>query len=245
MRKQITVLLVFLLSVISLANISSYDIRKIEIINNREVPYEVILNSMKSKEGQKYATENMIADYKAIKDLDYVSDVSIYPTVYDNGIKLTVDITEKKDAKALLEEKGIIPLTEREKVDTTIVVSSIEIIGNTHVTTKEIRDMIPIQTGGYFSRNRVIEGHKNLIESGYFRDVIPDVIKTGKGVKIVYSVLENPIINGINIIGNTVYTTDELMQVIQTEPGKIFNINTIRKNGTTIYFCKNCKLDNM
>ena len=139
-----------------------------------------------------------------------------------------MDITEKKDTKALLEEKGIIPLSEREKVDTTLVITDIEIMGNTHVTTKEIKDMIPIQTGGYFSRNRVIEGHKNLIESGYFRDVIPDVVKTGKGVKVIYSVLENPIINGINIIGNTVYTTDELMQVIQTEPGKIFNINTIR-----------------
>ena len=157
-----------------------------------------------------------------------MAEVSIYPTVYDNGIKLTVDITEKKDTKALLEEKGIIPLSEREKVDTTLVITDIEIMGNTHVTTKEIKDMIPIQTGGYFSRNRVIEGHKNLIESGYFRDVIPDVVKTGKGVKVIYSVLENPIINGINIIGNTVYTTDELMQVIQTEPGKIFNINTIR-----------------
>ena len=39
-----------------------------------------------------------------------------HPTVYDGGIKLTVDITEKKDSKALLEEKGIIPLSEREKV---------------------------------------------------------------------------------------------------------------------------------
>lgn len=228
MRKQIAVLLVFLLSIISFADVTGYDIKKIEIINNREIPYEVILDSMKSKEGQKYATENMIVDYKAIKDLEYVAEVSIYPTVYDNGIKLTVDITEKKDTKALLEEKGIIPLSEREKVDTTLVITDIEIMGNTHVTTKEIKDMIPIQTGGYFSRNRVIEGHKNLIESGYFRDVIPDVVKTGKGVKIIYSVLENPIINGINIIGNTVYTTDELMQVIQTEPGKIFNINTIR-----------------
>lgn len=228
MKKQIAVLLVFLLSIISFADVTGYDIKKIEIINNREIPYEVILDSMKSKEGQKYATENMIVDYKAIKDLEYVAEVSIYPTVYDNGIKLTVDITEKKDTKALLEEKGIIPLSEREKVDTTLVITDIEIMGNTHVTTKEIKDMIPIQTGGYFSRNRVIEGHKNLIESGYFRDVIPDVVKTGKGVKVIYSVLENPIINGINIIGNTVYTTDELMQVIQTEPGKIFNINTIR-----------------
>ena len=166
MRKQITVLLVFLLSIFSFADVTGYDIKKIEIVNNREIPYELILGSMKSKEGQKYATENMIADYKSIKDLGYVQDVSIYPTVYDGGIKLTVDITEKKDSKALLEEKGIIPLSEREKVDTTLIVSDIEIVGNTHVTTEEIRKMIPVQTGGYFSRNRVIEGHKNLIESG-------------------------------------------------------------------------------
>lgn len=230
MRKQIAVLLVFLLSILSFADITNYDIRKIEIINNREIPYELILGSMKSKEGQKYATENMIADYKSIKDLEYVEEVAIYPTVYDNGIKLTVDITEKRDTKALLEEKGIIPLSERDKVDTTLIVSELEIVGNTHVTTDEIRKMVPVQTGGYFSRNRVIEGHKNLIESGYFRDVIPDVVKSGKGVKVVYSVLENPIINGVNIIGNTVYTTDELMQVVKTEPGKIFNINTIRED---------------
>lgn len=230
MRKQIAVLLVFLLSILSFADVTNYDIRKIEIINNREIPYELILGSMKSKEGQKYATENMIADYKSIKDLEYVEEVAIYPTVYDNGIKLTVDITEKKDTKALLEEKGIIPLSEREKVDTTLIVSEIEIVGNTHVTTDEIKKMVPVQTGGYFSRNRVIEGHKNLIESGYFRDVIPDVVKSGKGVKVIYSVLENPIINGINIIGNTVYTNDELMEVIKTEPGKIFNINTIRED---------------
>ncbi len=229
MRKKVTGLLIFLLlSVFSFADVTNYDVTKIEIINNREIPYEVILGSMKSKEGQKYATENMISDYKSIKDLEYVGDVSIYPTVYNNGIKLTVDITEKNDAKKLLEAKGIIPLSEREKVDTSIVVSNIEILGNTHVSTQEIRAMIPVQTGGYFSRNKIIEGHKNLIESGYFRDVIPDVVKSGNGVKVIYNVLENPIINGINIIGNTIYSNDELMEVIQTEPGKIFNINTIR-----------------
>lgn len=230
MRKKVTGLLIFLLSIFSFADVTNYQVTKVEIINNREIPYELILGSMKSKEGQKYATENMISDYKSIKDLEYIKDVSIYPTVYNNGIKLTVDITEKKEAKDLLESKGIIPLSEREKVDTTIVVSEVEIIGNTHVSTKEIRDMLPIQTGGYFSRNKIIEGHKNLIESGYFRDVILDVIKTGKGVKVVYNVLENPIINGINIIGNTIYSTEELKEVVKTEPGKIFNINTIRED---------------
>ena len=230
MRKQLIVLLVFLLGILSFADVTNYDIKKIEIINNREVPYEVVLNAMKSKEGKKYVTENMISDYKTIKDLKSVDDVAIYPTAFDNGIKLVVDITENPNAKKILEDQGIVPLSEREKVDTTLIVSDVEIIGNTHISAGDIRQLIPLKVGEYFSKNKIIEGHKNLIESGYFRDVIPDVLKTRTGVKVVYHVLENPVINGINIIGNTVYTTPELLGIIKTVPGKVFNINTIRED---------------
>lgn len=230
MRKQLIVLMVFLLGLFSFGAESNYSIKKVEVINNREIPFEIILENMKSKEGEKFVTDNMIEDYKSIKGLEYVNDVSIQPTVYDGGIKLTVDITENRDAKSMLEKKGIIPLSERGKVDTSLLVNSIEFIGNHYVSTKELMDKVPVKVGSYFSKNKVIEGHKNLIESGYFRDVIPDAVKSGKGVKVIYEVMENPILNGVNIIGNTVYSTEDLMKVIQTEPGKIFNINTIRED---------------
>lgn len=230
MRKQLIVLMVFLLGLFSFGAESNYSIKKVEVINNREIPFEIILENMRSKEGEKFVTDNMIEDYKNIKGLEYVNDVSIQPTVYDGGIKLTVDITENRDAKSMLEKKGIIPLSERGKVDTSLLVNSIEFIGNHYVSTKDLIDKVPVKVGSYFSKNKVIEGHKDLIESGYFRDVIPDAVKSGKGVKVIYEVMENPILNGVNIIGNTVYTTEDLMKVIQTEPGKIFNINTIRED---------------
>lgn len=230
MRKQLIVLMIFLLELFSFGAESNYSIKKVEVINNREIPFEIILENMKSKEGEKFVTDNMIEDYKSIKGLEYVNDVSIQPTVYDGGIKLTVDITENRDAKSMLEKKGIIPLSERGKVDTSLLVNSVEFIGNHYVSTKELMEKVPVKVGSYFSKNKVIEGHKNLIESGYFRDVIPDAVKSGKGVKVIYEVMENPILNGVNIIGNTVYTTEDLMKVIKTEPGKIFNINTIRED---------------
>ncbi|WP_462424549.1 BamA/OMP85 family outer membrane protein [Fusobacterium ulcerans] len=230
MRKQLIVLMIFLLGLCSFGAESNYSIKKVEVINNREIPFEIILENMRSKEGENFVTDNMIEDYKNIKGLEYVEDVSIQPTVYDGGIKLTVDITEKRDAKYMLEKKGIIPLSERGKVDTSLLVNSIEFIGNHYISTKELMEEVPVKVGSYFSKNKVIEGHKNLIESGYFRDVIPDAVKSGKGVKVIYEVMENPILNGVNIIGNTVYTTEDLMKVIKTEPGKIFNINTIRED---------------
>lgn len=230
MRKQLIVLMIFLLGLCSFGAESNYSIKKVEVINNREIPFEIILENMRSKEGENFVTDNMIEDYKNIKGLEYVEDVSIQPTVYDGGIKLTVDITEKRDAKSMLEKKGIIPLSERGKVDTSLLVNSIEFIGNHYISTKELMEEVPVKVGSYFSKNKVIEGHKNLIESGYFRDVIPDAVKSGKGVKVIYEVMENPILNGVNIIGNTVYTTEDLMKVIKTEPGKIFNINIIRED---------------
>ena len=230
MRKQLVALMLFLLGLLSFAAESNYSIKKIEVVNNREIPYEIILDVMVSKEGNKFVTENMIEDYKNIKGLEYVADVAVQPTVYDGGIKLIVNVLENRDAKSALEKNGIIPLSERGKVDTSLLVNSVEFVGNQYVSREELAKLVPIKVGGYFSKNKVIEGHKNLIESGYFRDVVPDAVKSGNGVKIIYSVMENPILNGVNIIGNTVYTTDELMKVIKTEPGKVFNINTIRED---------------
>ena len=230
MRKQLVALMLFLLGLLSFGAESNYSIKKIEVVNNREIPYEIILDVMVSKEGNKFVTENMIEDYKNIKGLEYVADVAVQPTVYDGGIKLIVNVLENRDAKSALEKNGIIPLSERGKVDTSLLVNSVEFLGNQYVSKEELSKLIPIQVGGYFSKNKVIEGHKTLIESGYFRDVVPDAVKSGNGVKIIYSVMENPVLNGINIIGNTVYSTDELMKVIKTQPGKVFNINTIRED---------------
>ena len=230
MRKQLVALMLFLLGLLSFAAESNYSIKKIEVVNNREIPYEIILDVMVSKEGNKFVTENMIEDYKNIKGLEYVADVAVQPVVYDGGIKLIVNVLENRDAKSVLEKSGIIPLSERGKVDTSLLVNSVEFVGNQYVSREELAKLVPIKVGGYFSKNKIIEGHKNLIESGYFRDVIPDVVKSGNGVKIIYSVMENPVLNGVNIIGNTVYSTDELLKVIKTEPGKVFNINTIRED---------------
>ena len=230
MRKQLVALMLFLLGLLSFAAESNYSIKKIEVVNNREIPYEIILDVMVSKEGNKFVTENMIEDYKNIKGLEYVADVAVQPVVYDGGIKLIVNVLENRDAKSVLEKSGIIPLSERGKVDTSLLVNSVEFVGNQYVSKDELTKLVPVKVGGYFSKNKIIEGHKNLIESGYFRDVIPDVVKSGNGVKIIYSVMENPVLNGVNIIGNTVYSTDELLKVIRTEPGKVFNINTIRED---------------
>lgn len=230
MRKQLLVLLTFLFSLLAFGDDANYLVKEIEVTNNREVPVEVVQSVMESRVGENYSTTKMVEDYKRIKNLSYIEDVVIYPKIYDAGIKLSIEIKEKEDSKKILEDSGIIPLSERENIDKSLVVNSIEIYGNRYISREDILNMIPVKTGGYFSKKKVLDGQKNIINSGYFREVTPEVYKYGEGVLVRYNLTENPVITGINIYGNTVYSTEELMKGIKTEPGKIYNLNTLRED---------------
>lgn len=238
MRKQLTILFSFLSLVFAYGaeneNKSDYKIEDIVVANIQEIPEATILSVMKQKVGDRYSANSMIADYQKIKGLDYVGNVSIYPQYYNEGVRLVVDIREKKDTKSLLAKSGIIPMSERDKIDKSVVVRGVEVYGNVSRKTKEILKDIPVKVGGYYSKKKVAEGYRNLLESGYFREVVPDVQKTGNGVTVVYYVTENPTITGVNIIGNTVYSTEELLAEMETKPNETLNFNSLRKDRETI-----------
>lgn len=208
----------------------NYNVNGIEIVENNEIPTEVITNLMTSKVGDKFSTEKIIGDYNRILKEGYVEELSVFPKLYDGGIKIVVQIKEKKDIKSLLSNKGIIPNSERDRVDTTLMVSNVVIDGIRHLSKDEMSALIPMKTGAYFSEKKIKDGQRALIETGYFRNVDYDILKNSNGVTVVYHVLENPILNGINIIGNTVYTTDELLSVMKTKPGEVFSIRTIQQD---------------
>lgn len=235
MRKQLTILLSFLLLIFAYgADNVNYKIEKIVVENIQEIPEASIVSVMKEKVGDNYSAKDMIADYQKIKELDYVGSVSIYPQYYNEGIKLVVDIREKRDTKEILTKNGIIPMSERDKIDKTVIVKNVEVYGNVSMKKKDILKYIPVKTGGYFSKKKVIDGYRNLGESGYFSQVIPDVQKSGNGVTVVYYVTENPTITGVNIIGNTVYPTDELLALLETKPNETLNFNSLRKDREAI-----------
>lgn len=234
MRKQLTILLSFLMLVFAYGADTNYKIEKIVVENVQEIPEASILSVMKEKVGDNYSAKEMVADYQKIKELDYVGSVSLYPQYYNEGIKLVVDIREKRDTKELLTKAGIIPMSERDKIDKSVIVKGVEVYGNISMKKKDILKYIPIKTGGYFSKKKVTEGYRNLGESGYFSQVVPDVTRNGNGVTVVYYVTENPTITGINIIGNTVYSTDEILAMLETKPNETLNFNSLRKDREAI-----------
>ena len=228
MKKHLIGIMSLLASIVSFGAEGEYLVKGVEFKNLNEIPQDVLIQKMSLKKGQVFSTEGLLKDYNNIKKSDYIDELAIYPQVYDGGIKLVVDVKEKKDTKDLLEKQGILPASERERVDTSLVVSSLEIIGSVNVPVNQVVKKIPIKVGGYFSKNKIIKGQRELLETGMYREVIPDVYQYPEGLVVVYSVIENPIINGVQITGNTKYTTEELKSLINIEPGKVLNLNNLR-----------------
>ncbi|MGL5049528.1 MAG: BamA/OMP85 family outer membrane protein [Fusobacteriaceae bacterium] len=254
MRKYLVILLGVFSTLLAYADQKSlekdnYVINSIELSEKEgEVPEDVVLSLISSKKGEKYSTEKMLEDYNRLIKENYVDELIINPKIYDGGIKLVITLKEKKNSKELLNAKGIVPNSERDKIDTTIVIKDVVIEGLVHLKKKDLIDKLPLKAGAFFSERRVVEGQRMLLETGYFRDVKVNMVEGKTGPVVVYQVLENPILNGINIIGNTAFSTNELLEVMKTKPGEVFSIKDIREDRERVlgkYFDKGYVLTEM
>lgn len=234
MTKKLAVLFMLIFTNLVFGMDEELKISSVEIRGIKEVPIEVIENIMTLKKDEIFESEKMVDDYIKLKDKKYIDDLKIYPRIEKTGIRVLVDITENEEAKDLLKEEGIIPLSEQEKIDKSLIIRRIDIAGNDNVPFEDLERYIPLKVGGYFSKSRIIDGRDRLLKTGYFVSVEPDVSKRGSGIYVKYLVVENPKIMGIQIEGNNLFGDEELIELLKTKINNIYNINDLRKDKEAI-----------
>jgi outer membrane protein insertion porin family len=102
--------------------------------------------------------------------------------------------------------------------------------GNQHIPTDDIMKAITAKVGEPFTAALAQEQAQKVRALGWFYDVDLTSEPTAQGVQMNVTVVENPVIKGIVIEGNTVYTADQLKAVMQTRPGQVANNDIIRSD---------------
>lgn len=115
---------------------------------------------------------------------------------------------------------------EGEESNPTII--SIVIVGNKLISTEEITKVISSRVGALALEPKLFRDERAVMDMGYFTDVSYDLIPVEDGVKLVFTVLENPIISKIDISGNTIVETAKLRSLMETQEGKILNTQTLK-----------------
>lgn len=228
--KKIVVFLVFILNTVIFAAVANLPIKSIEVVNNENVPTELIISTMNLKKGNTFSSEVAVDDFTKIKATGYFDDVVIQPISYDGGIKVVVSVLEKPEVRTLLAEKGINVIQVADDADKSTVVSTVLINGNKTFATAEALNLIGIKKGSYLSNKRIEEAQRRLLESGYFSEVKPSVVKKSGNATITFSVVENPKVNNITVRGNSVLSDAEILGLLSTKKGSVQNYNLLNQD---------------
>lgn len=104
---------------------------------------------------------------------------------------------------------------------------AIEVRGTEHIAADTITAALSAHIGDPYSDAVAAAQEKALRQLGWFYDVAVTSEETAQGVRLVVTVVENPVYQGIVIEGNTVFSQQELLAVMQTKPGEVGNNRVI------------------
>lgn len=109
-------------------------------------------------------------------------------------------------------------------------VVSVEVEGNKTVSSEEILQIISTRIGDPLLEPRIRRDMQAIYDSGYYTDVRLDTRYTSDGVRVIFRVLENPVVDEIVLEGNNVASSEKLRSLMQLETGKVLNTRILQND---------------
>jgi outer membrane protein insertion porin family len=107
-------------------------------------------------------------------------------------------------------------------------ITAIDIRGNRIVPESEIRGALFSKVGEALDEQKIKNDLKAVYVLGYFEDISSDLEKFQDGTKIVFKVVENPVLKKLQIEGNIVFTKNELLPLLKLKEGELLNYKSMR-----------------
>jgi len=193
------------------SSLAGQQIIDVVILGNKNIPTGDIMKVVKVKPGVELNTDQIKTDLQAIYDTGYFTDVKFDPKVTKEGVTVVYRVLENP------------------------VVEKIEFSGNKEVGEEKLKELITIKQGEVLNTNALEESLKKI--NSYYNDElgyvglpshIKDISSKEGVVKIIIE--EGLPVTEVNFSGNTKVTSNDLLNVITTRPGKLLCANVIQKD---------------
>lgn len=104
---------------------------------------------------------------------------------------------------------------------------NIEVEGNQTIPAQTILEVVSTRIGDPLLEPRLRRDLQAIFDLGYFTDVRFATPSAPGGIRLVFRVLENPVVNGIEFRGNQVVDSAKLLEQMDTKIGEVLNTRTI------------------
>jgi len=110
------------------------------------------------------------------------------------------------------------------------IVTSVTVTGHSAVTEQTIMEVIKVKPGEVVVADKIKSDMQAIYDLGYFFDVVSTFNEVPEGVQVVYTVMENPVVQDIVIKGNSKVTVDKLKSMLTVKKGSILNSKALNNN---------------
>lgn len=221
--KKSTAMIALLLS-LSTFSFSKLKVENIKINNLVNLDEEYVKEKLPVKVGDDYSNRLLSDIYQKLREEQIISNVIINPKIEGENVTLNISVDEVSNAKELLERQQAIKEAQKK---TEFIIKEINIIGNKNTDVSEIMSKIPLKKGEYFVPYNVDLSLKQMISTGLYKEIVPEVLRTADGKEVVINikVTENPVVKSLSIIGSEIFTESDLIKASNIEVGKVLNMN--------------------
>lgn len=109
------------------------------------------------------------------------------------------------------------------------VIKAIEIKGNDYLMSNEMTSVIETKVGDRFNSDQIRDDMQAIYDLGYFQDITVNFQNYDGGLKVIFNVMENPIIEGINIEGLEVYDREQVIEWLGVKSGSLLNVKKLNE----------------
>jgi outer membrane protein insertion porin family len=102
-------------------------------------------------------------------------------------------------------------------------ITAVSVEGNNAITTDDVLKVMSTKIGDPVVESKIQRDIQAIFDMGYFTDVRVDTRYFIGGVKIIFNVLENPVVKEIEFKGNKIVPTTKLVGMMETKVGKVLN----------------------
>lgn len=113
-------------------------------------------------------------------------------------------------------------------------VTAVSVSGNTSVSDGDIMAVVKLKPGDTLSADKVQQDLRAIYELGNFFDVVSNFTEVPEGVKVVYTVMENPALKDVVIKGNSKVSTDKIKSMLTVTNGRVLNTKALNENARII-----------
>jgi len=107
-------------------------------------------------------------------------------------------------------------------------VAEVIIRGNDKIPTEQILAVVSTKVADPLNEEKLRNDVQAILNLGVFQDAVVRLENAPDGVRVVFVVVENPVVDKIEVKGNTVILTDDILKALDVQTGAVLNTVTMR-----------------